>query len=136
VGELARRAGVSAKAVRHYEAQRLLVPAPRTAAGYRIYTDHDVRLLRFIRGARGLGLSLADIRHILELRRSVTRPSAEVIAALENHLAEVDRRVGHFLAVKDNLAQILAEARVAAAQGGHEGICAVIAAADDDGEGG
>jgi hypothetical protein len=55
VGQAARRAGLTAKAVRLYEARGLLPPAERTSSGYRCYTEHDIRLLRFIRQARDLG---------------------------------------------------------------------------------
>ncbi len=58
VGQVARAAGVSTKAVRLYEARGLLPVAPRTAGGYRVFTESDVDTVRFIRRARSLGLGL------------------------------------------------------------------------------
>jgi len=58
VGQVARAAGVSAKAVRLYEERGLLPLAERSEAGYRIFTGQDVETTRFIRRARGLGLGL------------------------------------------------------------------------------
>lgn len=53
IGPAAKAAGVTRKAVRVYEAKGLLPDPQRTAAGYRLYSDHDVARLRFIRRARG-----------------------------------------------------------------------------------
>ncbi len=131
VGEAARRAGVTAKAVRLYEARGLLLPAPRTPAGYRTYTSHDVRLLRFIRGARSLGLGLAEIRQILDLRRSGTPPSQELIAAVERHLSQIERSIADLLLLKENLAGVLDGARATAALSPSDGLCAFVAALDD-----
>ncbi|WP_435107372.1 MerR family transcriptional regulator [Nocardiopsis synnemataformans] len=61
VGAAAKAAGVSAKAVRLWESKHLLPPAQRTEAGYRLFTDADVAVLCFIRQAKTLGLTLAEI---------------------------------------------------------------------------
>ena len=52
IGEAARRTGVTAKMIRHYETLDLIHPATRTAAGYRVYDDKEIHTLRFIRRAR------------------------------------------------------------------------------------
>lgn len=94
IGEAARRAGLTAKAVRLYEARGLLPPAVRTASGYRCYSPADVQLLRFIRHARDLGLSLAEIRTIIGLRHGeAPPPSGDVIALLQTHLTVIERTI-------------------------------------------
>ncbi len=130
VGEAARRAGVSAKAVRLYEARGILPPRPRTAAGYRIYDDHDIRLLRFVRGARALGLSLKEIEAIVGLRRSGERPSERVLQMLARHVETIDRTVGDLAELRTTLTSVLEGAR--AGSNGAEGqeLCATIAAID------
>lgn len=116
--------------MRLYEARGLLPPAPRTPAGYRTYTEHDVRLLRFIRGARSLGLSLTEIGQIVDLRRGGGRPSDEVIAAVERHLAGIDRNVADLLALKQNLSAVLTAARGAASGEGTGELCDFVASVD------
>ncbi len=67
IGELARRAGVTTKTVRHYEEIGLLVPAGRGDNQYRYYTAAQLNQLRFIRRAQRLGLTLAEIGQLMEL---------------------------------------------------------------------
>jgi len=67
IGQAARRSGVSAKMIRHYESQGLVKPARRTEAGYRIYDASDVHTLQFVRRARGLGFSMREIERLLAI---------------------------------------------------------------------
>lgn len=65
IGEVARQAQVTTSALRFYEAERLVVPASRTTAGYRLYAPEQVDHIRFIRRAQRLGLTLAEVREVL-----------------------------------------------------------------------
>lgn len=68
IGELARRAGVPASTVRHYERRGLLQPGGRTGGNYRLYGPAELARLRFIRAARASGFRLADVGELLALR--------------------------------------------------------------------
>lgn len=72
IGELAARAGVSVRALHHYDAIRLLSPSARTAGGARRYGAADVRRLHHIQALRQMGWSLAAIREALDT--SAVRP--------------------------------------------------------------
>ena len=67
IGELAKQAGVSVQAVRFYERRRLLRAPRRTAAGYRIYTERDLEIVRAIKQMQHFGFTLKEIRRILQL---------------------------------------------------------------------
>ena len=109
VGEVARTLGVSAKAIRTWEAAGLVPGAPRTAGGYRAYSPADLATLRFIAQARRLGFGTERIRGLLALWHDRARPSAEVkrlataqaaelraeAAALTAMAAELERLAEH-----------------------------------------
>ena len=126
VGQAARRAGLTAKAVRLYEARGLLPPAERTSSGYRCFTEHDIQLLRFIRRARDLGLSLAEIRTIIGLRRGETPPGREVITVLQAHLDAIDHKISNLRALRQAMTGVLHTAAAHADQGQPVPLCQII----------
>lgn len=68
IGKVAALADVSADTLRYYEKERLIAPASRTAAGYRLYNDEAVRRIRFIKHAQHCGFTLSDIQELLTLK--------------------------------------------------------------------
>ena len=109
VGQLARATGVSAKTIRYYE-QVGVLPAPRrSATGYRQYSRHDVHRLLFIRRARALGLSLANLKALtaeLDSGECLTmRPRLHILVA--EQLRTVQRQIAEFQLLERQLAQVL-----------------------------
>ncbi|MGW7353254.1 MerR family transcriptional regulator [Streptomyces sp. NPDC054784] len=66
IGEVARRSGVSARMLRHYEELGLLRPSGRTGSGYREYAGEDIRRIFHIESLRSLGLPLREIGRALD----------------------------------------------------------------------
>lgn len=93
IGEAARRAGVSARMVRHYESLGLLPPVHRTDSGYRQYTEADVHALRFIRRGRDLGFSMDEIATLLGLWQNQDRASSQVKAIAQKHIGTLTERI-------------------------------------------
>lgn len=106
IGEAAARSGVSAKMVRHYESLGLLPRVQRTESGYRQYGDSEVHTLRFIRRARDLGFSIAEIAALLKLWQNRRRASADVKRIALAHVADLDRRIQEMTAMKQTLAHL------------------------------
>lgn len=121
IGDAARAAGVSAKMIRHAEQTGLLPSTGRSASGYRQFTDHDVNLLRFIRRARLLGFSTAQIASLVGLWSDSRRSSRDVKRVAEEHLQDLDARIDELQAVRDALADL-----VAICQGDDQPHCAII----------
>ena len=107
IGEAAKASGVSAKMIRHYEGLGLIAAPPRTDAGYRVYSDREVHLLRFIRHSRDLGFSLEQIRALLGLWQDQARPSREVRALAQAHLTELEAKLAELQAMKATLAHLV-----------------------------
>ena len=107
IGEAARRSGVSAKMLRHYESLGLLAPVARSEAGYRLYSESDVRTLQFIKRARGLGFSMDEITQLLDLWRNRRRTSASVKRIAQQHVDELGERIAALQAMQRSLGQLL-----------------------------
>jgi Cu(I)-responsive transcriptional regulator len=106
IGQAAEASGVSAKMIRHYEENGFIPKAGRTVAGYRIYRDTDVHMLRFIRRARDLGFSLAEIKTLLGLWQNRRRASADVKKLATKHVEDLDRKIAEMQAMRRTLVQL------------------------------
>lgn len=93
IGDAARASGVSAKMVRHYESLGLLGAVARTDSGYRQYSAADIHTLRFIKRARELGFSMAEIGNLVGLWHDQARASSEVKRVAQQHLIELENRI-------------------------------------------
>ena len=107
IGEAAAASGVSAKMIRHYESLGLVPEAQRTESGYRQYGHNEVHTLRFIRHARDLGFSLAEIGELVGLWRDRGRPSRQVKALAEKHMRELEQKAAELLAMKATLQHLV-----------------------------
>ncbi|WP_197047192.1 Cu(I)-responsive transcriptional regulator [Paucibacter sp. KBW04] len=107
IGEAAARSGVSAKMLRHYESLGLLPKVARTESGYRLYSEREVHTLRFIRRARDLGFSMAEIADLLKLWQNRRRSSADVKRIAQTHIADLERRLAEMTAMKNSLQQLV-----------------------------
>lgn len=103
IGELAKASGVNAKLIRHYESIRLIPKATRTDAGYRVYSENDVHILRFIKRARSLGFGIKEIQKLISLWRNKSRASKEVKALVVTHLKELESKIAELQAMADAL---------------------------------
>ncbi len=108
IGELARRAQVSAKAIRFYEAAGVLPPPACGANGYRLYGRDAVGLLRFVKQAQGLGLTLAEVKDIVAIRQGGRPPCAHVHRLLQEKAAELDRKLRDLVGLRRRIRQSLA----------------------------
>jgi DNA-binding transcriptional MerR regulator len=109
VGQLARATGVPAKTIRYYEQVGVLPMPRRSATGYRQYSRHDVHRLLFIRRARVLGLSLANLKMLtadLDSEECLTmRPRLH--ALVTEQLRTVQQQIAEFQVPERQLVQVL-----------------------------
>jgi len=107
IGEVARRARVGIDTVRYYERNHLLPEAARRLSGYREYHLDDVHRLRFIRRAKELGFTLAEIRGLLTLSSDRERGVRGVKARAEARVAEIERRIRELQQVRRGLRRLI-----------------------------
>ena len=92
IGKVARRTGLSASAIRYYERRGLLRPS-RLLNGYRVYDEDTVKALRFLCQAQTLGITLKEIKQLLELTRFGLRPCKALRKLASQHIADIDAKI-------------------------------------------
>src|SRR5579862_7599057 len=96
IGDLTERAGVTQRTVRYYERIGLIPTGEREGHGQHYYTEETLARLRKIDQLKQLGLSLNEIRDIIDLYfsdPSGIQPKQQVLALLRQHLAEADEKI-------------------------------------------
>lgn len=111
IGELARRTDKTVRALHHYEELDLLVPAHRSKGGFRLYDASNLERIAYIDRLQRLGLSLAEIRSLLEQWASGESPAASMQRLKQSYrdrLAEVREKLTELQALERELADSLA----------------------------
>ncbi|RJG14230.1 MerR family transcriptional regulator [Pseudomonas cavernicola] len=103
IGVAASESGLSAKMIRYYERIDLISSSRRTQAGYRVYREQDVQVLRFIHHARDLGFSVEQVRTLLALWRDRARSDDEVEAIARGYLEALNARIALLQAMREAL---------------------------------
>jgi len=101
IGEVARRAGLTIRTLRHYDSIGLLRPSQRSASGYRLYTSRDIERLARILALRALGLPLEEIHGVLDDARF------SLAGCLRLHLERLDGEIERQRQARERLAGIL-----------------------------
>ena len=103
IGQAATASGVSAKMIRHYEENGVIRAPRRTPSNYRSYSENDVHVLRFIKRARALGFSMADIKALLGLWQDRHRSSSAVKRIARTHIEALERKIAELQAMARTL---------------------------------
>jgi MerR family copper efflux transcriptional regulator len=111
IGQLADQVGTTAKTIRFYERTGLLPDPQRAPSGYRAYDDQTLGRLRFIKAAQAAGLTLAEIAEVIAARENTGPPCSHVTALLDEHAADLDRRLAELIALRDEIQRLRDRAR-------------------------
>jgi len=106
IGEISRLVGLSQRTIRYYEEIGLLHSVRRIENGKRVYTDHDVRRLKFINRLKVLGLSLAEmveLEKIYRKQRNNREILPKLLEILDERAAQIDERVSQLVALKKEI---------------------------------
>jgi DNA-binding transcriptional MerR regulator len=106
IGELAAKVGLTERTIRYYEERGLLESVKRLDGGQRVYTDDDVRRLKFIQKLKVLGLTLAEMQELETLygrHHTNAKVLPRLVELLDAHLATVSERLGELAALRDEI---------------------------------
>jgi MerR family transcriptional regulator, copper efflux regulator len=113
IGELTRLAGCTVKTIRFYEASGLLPRAARSPAGYRLYTEHDLKRLAFIQRAKLMGLPLGKIKdlvvHLSETECACPKIRPHLEQLIREQLQDIATKTGQLALLRKDLEGFLAK---------------------------
>lgn len=105
-GEVAEKAGMNPETLRYYERKELIPTPRRSDGGFRLYDESYVDRLRFIRRAKDLGFTLAEIKGLLDLRVDDEATCRDVKAQADEKLDEVEEKIRALQRIRDALTQL------------------------------
>jgi DNA-binding transcriptional MerR regulator len=85
----------------------MLQPTVRGANGYRTYSDNAIKLLLFLKRAQSLGITLKEIKPLLNLASQGQRPCSHVRQLARNHLREIEDKIRELQALRNELRALL-----------------------------
>jgi DNA-binding transcriptional MerR regulator len=103
ISALAQSAGVTAKTLRYWERIGLLPRANRTHTGYRIFDPAVMRYIDFILKAKTVGLTLSEMKRVIELANDGGNPCPEVMKWLDDKDKALERQIHSLRALRRRL---------------------------------
>lgn len=107
IGELAKATGTKSETIRYYEREGILPAADRTDSNYRDYSDDHMATLTFVRRARELGFSMAQVRELLALSDHDDKPCRDVDQLVQSQLVAVEQKIADLSSLRNELGLML-----------------------------
>ncbi len=107
IGELAKGVRLNPKTIRYYEEVGLLPKPKRSNSGYRVYSRNEVDRVQLVKRAKALGLSLAEIKELVEYAIDGRCSALEhrLLSLVEAKLGEIDQRIRDLTTFREDLTQ-------------------------------
>ena len=110
IGDLASRAGVTPRTIRYYEEIGIIAPDERTAGGFRLYSENQLRRLNIVQGLKMLGFDLDRIRELFAIKADC-KTGGMLAGELVNHIrdqqTEIDNKLQYYAEMKERNAQAI-----------------------------
>lgn len=103
ISDVARKTGLTSKAIRFYEEKGVMTAPVRSGNGYRSYTTKHLEELTFLRQARQVGFNLEECRELISLFNNPQRHSADVKARTLNKVAEIEMHIRELNLMRERL---------------------------------
>ncbi|MCF6344338.1 MAG: helix-turn-helix domain-containing protein [Devosiaceae bacterium] len=126
IGELSKQTGVKIPTIRYYEEMGLIEKPHRTSGNQRQYEREGLERLSFIKHARDLGLSIEDIRELVDLSSSPEKSCKQAHEIAHHHLQFIKAKISKLRKLEKELKRI-----ALLDDEGHVGKCKIIASLAD-----
>jgi len=107
IKKIAQKAGVGIETIRFYERKNLLNRPGRTASGYRIFSEEDIKCIRFIKKAQELGFSLAEINELLSLKNNALTARNDVYQKSLQKIQLITEKIESLQKIKNSLEHLV-----------------------------
>lgn len=111
IGTIAKESGVPIKTIRYYEELGLLKASGRSEGRFRLFNSDVLERLHFIKCAQSLGLSLSEIKEILQVYDQGNLPCDRVKIKLQEKLEKIDKQIQQLLLLKSELKKLLSSGK-------------------------
>jgi len=108
ISDVAKKTGLTSKAIRFYEEKGLVTPPLRSENGYRSYTSKHLDELMLLRQARQVGFNLDECREMVALFNDPARHSADVKARTLDKVAEIEAHIAQLSQMRQRLLELAA----------------------------
>ena len=107
IGEVAKRSHIGIETIRYYEREGLLLEPERRPSGYRQYDESTVERLEYIRRAKDLGFTLAEIKELLELSFVAHAGCDHIRQRAEAKITDIEEKIRSLQQMKRSLGKIV-----------------------------
>ena len=111
IGEVAKLSGTGIETIRFYEREGLLLEPERRPSGYRQYDESTVERLEYIRRAKELGFTLAEIRELMELSFVSQTCCDHIRQRAETKITDIESKIRNLQQMKRSLGKIVQRCR-------------------------
>ncbi|MHC5613619.1 MAG: heavy metal-responsive transcriptional regulator [Nostoc sp.] len=107
IGQVTDLSGIPIRTIRYYESLGLINSSRRTEGGFRQFSLNVLTRLAFIKRAQNLGLSLEEIRNILQVYDQGQAPCGEIKEKLEDKVLQIDQQIDQLLTLRSEIQGLL-----------------------------
>ena len=126
INELAKEVNLTPKTIRFYEEIGIIPKPERNESNYRIYKHQDIKKIAFVKKSRDLGLSLEEIKNIMNIREKGNYPCGTVIELLENQVVNLEIKIKEMTEFKEKLGNSVVNFKEHFELGKNGNICGLI----------
>lgn len=112
IRDISHNTGFSIDTIRYYEKMGLIDNVDRSKAGYRIFSNDDLKRFLFIKKAKNMGFTLNDIKELLEMRIESNEPCEHVHKLAQEKLKTVDEKLKELNGIKKVLKELIGQCAI------------------------